>query len=159
MRLPVFIQNLLKNYAIKKLYSDADFVIGDRYLERHFIIPRNRFFNIYLHRINKSDDDRALHDHPWINISLIIDGSYIEHRIAAGGCEYAVQRNSGDIVFRRAITAHRLEVRNNQSAISLFITGPKIHNWGFHCPKAGWVRWQDFVSSDDHGNVGKGCGE
>lgn len=159
MRLPIFIQNLLKNYAIKKLYGDADFVIGDSYLERHFIIPRNRFFNIYLHRINKSDDDRALHDHPWINMSLIIDGSYIEHRIAAGGCEYAAKRNAGDIVFRRSTTAHRLEVRNNQSAISLFITGPKIRNWGFHCRKAGWVRWQDFVSNDDHGSVGKGCGE
>ena len=26
---------------------------------------RNKIFNIYLHQIIRSDDDRALHDHPY----------------------------------------------------------------------------------------------
>jgi hypothetical protein len=45
-----------------------DFVIGgdSPYMLRWWIIPRNKFFNIYLHRFLRSDDDRALHDHPWV---------------------------------------------------------------------------------------------
>lgn len=55
-----------------------DFVIGrtgDPYMERWWLIPRNRFFNIYLHRFWRSDDDRALHDHPWVNLSILLKGS------------------------------------------------------------------------------------
>lgn len=48
------------------------------YLERWWLIPRNRYFNIYLHRISDSDDDRALHDHPWYNVSIILKGHYDE---------------------------------------------------------------------------------
>ena len=42
-----------------------DFVIGADYLRRWWVIPRNDSQNVYLHDIRKSDDDRALHDHPW----------------------------------------------------------------------------------------------
>lgn len=60
-----------------------DFVVGEPenpYLLRWYIIPKNRFFNIYLHKFCRSDDDRALHNHPWAwNLSIIIKGSYIEH--------------------------------------------------------------------------------
>lgn len=49
------------------------------YLTRWHIIPRNRWFNLYLHKFVHGDDDRALHDHPWASASLILDGRYIEH--------------------------------------------------------------------------------
>lgn len=49
------------------------------YLTRWHIIPRNPWFNIYLHYFEHGDDDRALHDHPWRSASLILDGRYIEH--------------------------------------------------------------------------------
>ena len=59
-----------------------DFVIGpagDPYMRRWWVIPRNKWFNIYLHNIMRSDDDRALHDHPWTNVSVLLRGSYLEH--------------------------------------------------------------------------------
>ncbi len=59
-----------------------DFIIGgknDPYVRRWWIIPRNRFFNIYLHQFLHSDDDRALHDHPWVNFSYLLRGGYLEH--------------------------------------------------------------------------------
>ena len=46
-----------------------DFVIGgsdNPYLLRWFLIPRNPVFNVYLHKFMRSDDDRALHTHPWL---------------------------------------------------------------------------------------------
>ena len=42
------------------------------YLLRWWLIPRNRWFNVYLHQFKRSDDDRALHDHPWINASIVL---------------------------------------------------------------------------------------
>ena len=131
-----------------------DFVVGGKdnpYMRRWWIIPRNRFFNIYLHHFLRSDDDRALHDHPSWNISIILDGEYTEWGIAAGG----VHRKKGMWKFRFAKTAHRIELHNGP-CWTLFINGAKLRNWGFHCPK-GWRPWQEFVEQRDAGSIGKGC--
>lgn len=131
----------------------ADFVIGASYLLRWWVIPRNPWSNQYLHDIRKSDDDRALHDHPWPNTSFLIFGSYIEHTP-----EGSFLRTAGDVVFRPAGALHRLEVIPGERAISLFTTGPKEREWGFACPQ-GWVHWQDFTDPHATGQVGRGCGE
>lgn len=49
------------------------------YLIRWHIIPRNRWFNLYLHYFVHGDVGSALHDHPWASASLVLDGRYIEH--------------------------------------------------------------------------------
>ena len=130
-----------------------DFVIGDDYLRRWWIVPRNELANVYLHEILHSDDDRALHDHPWANTSLLIDGSYIEHTPAD-----SFVRDPGALVTRAATDAHRLEIPSGGRAVSLFITGPVIREWGFHCPQ-GWRPWREFVDARDKGKIGRGCGE
>jgi hypothetical protein len=130
-----------------------DHIIGgadDPYLLRWWMIPRNRVFNIYLHKFLRSDDDRALHDHPWPSVSIILRGGYREH--FHGGF---ADRRPGAVVFRRATTAHRVELRNGP-AWSLFVTGPRIRSWGFHCPQ-GWRHWQEFTSGPNGETVGKGC--
>ena len=134
-----------------------DFIIGkpgSPYLRRWWVIPRNRFFNIYLHEFLRSDDDRALHDHPWVNCSILLRGTYWEH-LESG---YALRRYAGDVIFRRSgKIAHRIEIID-APAWTLFITGPRYREWGFRCP-AGWVHWQDFTAPRNPGDVGKGCGE
>lgn len=130
-----------------------DFVIqrsGRPYLSRWHIIPRNPDFNVYLHHIEQDDLDRALHDHPWDNTTIVLSGSYRE--VTPLGLQF---RTAGDIVHRQAEDAHRLVVGDGD-AWTLFITGPKRREWGFHCPK-GWVQWQDFVDPIDSGKIGKGC--
>ena len=130
-----------------------DFVIGDDYLRRWWVIPRNEGCNVYLHEILHSDDDQALHDHPWPNTSHLLIGGYVEHTP-----EGRFVRTAGEIIHREATALHRLEVIPGQRAVSLFMTGPKVREWGFECPQ-GWVPWQQFVASDDKGQVGRGCGE
>ncbi len=135
-----------------------DFYIGGRdnpQIERWFIIPRNKLANVYLHRILRSDEDRALHDHPWWNCSIVLRGGYWE--VTPKGRKW---RGAGSIVFRGAKASHRLEIDRTraQRAVTLFLTGPRFRVWGFHCPK-GWVQWTDFVDERDNGNVGRGCGE
>ena len=137
---------------------EPDCIIGGKenpYLLRWWIIPRNRFFTIYLHQVLRDDDDRALHDHPYVSCSIILKGGYIEHM------PYDIHtRKQGQIIFRRAKRAHRIQLLRTGGSVlpawSLFITGPRIREWGFHCPN-GWVHWKGFTARDDKGAVGRGC--
>lgn len=133
-----------------------DFKIGppdDPQLERWFVIPRNRAFNIYLHRFNRSDDGRALHDHPWINCSLPLSPwGYVEE---TRDCPQ--RRTAGRLTFRLPTTPHRVVLPDGRPTLSLFFTGPVVRVWGFHCPR-GWVPWQEFVAVYPRGNsTGRGC--
>lgn len=137
-----------------------DFTItqsGVPYLQRWWVIPRNRWFNVYLHHFLHSDDDRAKHDHPWWNCSIILRGSYLEH-IEVGAHPYIPRhRGVGSIVFRRATTPHRIELFAGKSVWTLFLTGPVVREWGFHCP-GGWRHWKQFVTQVPGGNeTGRGC--
>jgi hypothetical protein len=161
MQLPHFMRRSLSAWAERVMESRApDFIIGERsdpYMLRWYAIPRNRFFNLYLHRVLRSDDDRALHDHPWLNASIILRGAYIEHTISAGGIEVRSIREAGAAVARRARAAHRLEVVDGRACETLFITGPRVREWGFHCPATGWRHWRIFTAGPNGETVGKGC--
>lgn len=148
----------LDRLASRTLKRAPDVVIGgqDRpYLLRWWVIPRNRLFNVYLHVFMRSDDDRALHDHPWWNVSMLLAGRYVEHRINAGGIHTRTERCEGDVVARGASTAHRIELVDGP-CLTLFITGPRFREWGFHCMR-GWVPWQKFTDPSDPGAIGAGC--
>lgn len=133
------------------LSRKPDIVIGDQYLERWYIVPRNRWFNIYLHKFVGSDDDRALHDHPWWSLSVLLAGEIKEHQFN----KIRMIPRWWPVV-RSARFAHRLEVVHGP-VWTVFITGPRRRDWGFHCRK-GWRHWREFT--DHTGNrVGAGCGE
>lgn len=156
-----------------------DFSIGpknDRYMLRWFVIPRNRWFNVYLHRFLHDDDDEALHDHPWWSVSWLLRHGYYE--VLRGPIpeterktEFpyrSVWRAEGSVTFRRATTAHRIvldrepvdkfgdELKPPKQTISLFFTGPVRRVWGFHCPK-GWIPFTEFTNVDEGSSTGKGC--
>ena len=140
-----------------ELRRRPDFIVGGvetPYLLRWWLIPRNRFFNVYLHKFLRSDDDRALHDHPWVNLSILLSGEYVEHSILAGGVHTAIKYQAGQWKWRRAVAAHRIEI--DAPCWSLFMTGPIVREWGFHCER-GWRHWKLFVSERDTGQVGRGC--
>ena len=134
------------------MMRDPDFIVGtpdDPYLRRWWIIPRNRWLNVYLHHFLHSDEDRALHDHPYWNLSVILRGEYVEHTPSR-----VTRRRAGQIAIRRPEAAHRIEL-DRGPCWTLFFTGPRVREWGFHCPQ-GWRRWQDFVGANP-GEIGRGC--
>jgi hypothetical protein len=146
------------------------------YMLRWWRIPRNAYFNIYYHIVLRGDDDRALHDHPWMNVSLILEGGYFEHTIDEGGINRKVWYPAGSVRFRRAGTfAHRLELKTEplldtplrhiedldavnvdwqantieMPVKTIFITGPVLRRWGFHHPDQ-WVDaydWDAFLAA------------
>jgi hypothetical protein len=135
------------------------------FLKRWFVIPKNRWCNIYVHCFMRDDEDRALHDHPWHNVSLLLVGQYIEVTPPKGKRMHPQQvlpdqrkvYYAGELKFRRATDSHRIELvrtragkngRKNahvrgQPSWSLFITGPVLRPWGFHCSK-GWREQHEF---------------
>lgn len=132
-----------------------DITIGENYLERWHIIPRNRYFNIYLHKFTGSDDDRALHDHPWHSVSFLLSGELVEVSRGHHCGVYHYKRVRRFLPKLRAATfAHRLVVRKGP-VWTVFVTGPRIRQWGFLCPE-GWRHWKVFTSADGL-RVGRGC--
>ena len=129
-----------------------DFTVGQRYLKRWYIIPRNPFFNIYYHVFGASDDPRFLHDHFYINCSIILEEEYKEHMV-----DGIHTRKEGDIVIRLPKTLHRIEIPEGKIVTSLFITGPRVRMWGFQIDKiernwlgwktkAGWMKRDDYLA-------------
>ena len=138
-----------------------DFVIGKDYCLRWWVIPRNRFFNIYLHKFLHDDEDLALHDHPWVNCSIPLINGYIEVRNPL--LLTRTEKRPGSISFRLPTTPHRVVLFRDLygdpvPAWSLFITGPVWREWGFVCPQ-GWVSYKQFTDPSDYGKTGKGCDE
>ncbi len=138
-----------------------DVVIGEKYLRRWWVIPRNPVFNIYLHHFQNSDDDRALHDHPWMfNLSWLLRGRYRElvpyepavsmreslERDGQGNFVMGLRRVEGSVKFRWGRSPHRIQLTHGD-CWTLFITGPRIREWGFYC-RNGWKHWRDFTKND-----------
>lgn len=158
-----------------------DFVVGadnpqGPYLRRWWLIPRNRVLNVYLHEFLRDDDDRALHDHPWPWLSVLLRGSYIEHTIAAGGIHHRTRRTTGSVKLAGPWRAHRVElerkvtrfIANDANEVvgvedaplpcwTLFVTGPRMRRWGFHCARQGWIDWARFTRPGAMGEAGPGC--
>lgn len=127
--------------------------------------------NLYLHQFLRDDDDRALHDHPSWAVSYILAGSYIEHTIAAGGIHRREWIRAGSLRFLPTRHTHRIELQRHvnfagdvlakgpvKHCWSLFLFGPTVRDWGFHCPERGWVHWKEFTADGKPGEIGPGCG-
>lgn len=117
--------------------------------------------NAYLHVFRRSDEDRALHDHPWSWLTVLLEGSYWEHIPAdprdPAGETVRRHRTAGDVVARGdAAHPHRIELIDGQPVTTLFLTALKFREWGFWCER-GWRHWEDFTALDAHGNS-SGCG-
>lgn len=186
MKLPNWLVARLRWWAEDVIESrDPDEVIGDPdrpYMRRWHIVRRYGWFNLFVHEFLRSDDDRALHDHPWANVSLMLDGEYREWtpidcpiidlprgskwdaNPSTSGIVRGDLRKEGELRFRRAGSPHRIELLRSwygknispalaeKPCITLFMTGPKVREWGFLC-RQGWKHWQDFIHNNGCGKV------
>jgi hypothetical protein len=152
------------------------------YLRRWWVIPRNKWFNVYLHHMIGSDDD-VPHDHPYWSMSLVLTDGLRERYLRRpqdelmygynpDTCNWDVPKfhlenvktrriREGQIVWRGANFAHQLIV--DQPAWTLFVTGPRVREWGFWCQR-GWIPWQEYYPQQKPGGADgrgarRGCGE
>lgn len=146
---------------------DLQIVRGEEtYLGRWYAIPRNHFFNVYIHEIIGDDEDDP-HDHPWFSLSLCLEGALIEETYSfekknkiSDILWYSFSTkmvSAGDLRFRTPWMIHRLllpGLDSYEKAVTLFITGPNLRTWGFWCWKGKrpnfetlkFKTWQEYFS-------------
>lgn len=118
------------------LLGEPDVDIGPGYLHRWFLLPRNRFFNIYLHRF-LAPDRGDLHDHPWDSVSLCLKGAMREQTL--GGYNFI---RPGTVVFRRSSALHRIDFVAG-TCWTILVTGPRKREWGFLAGNR-WIPWHRY---------------
>lgn len=144
----------------------------DPYLSRYYLVrekptddailkgqsagtDKARSFDLFLHHFHRSDQDAALHNHPWEwGLSFILVGGYIE------------ERRQGDRVFTRRVLPftfnlvkkvdyHRVDLIE-EDAWSLFLVGPRVDTWYFwDRVKKARMEWRAFIEAKRLGVEGK----
>ena len=116
------------------------------YLTRWRIIE-TPWFGFFLHRFDGPDSRPVLHDHPWSFVSIILRGSYIEHRLTLTDRSVRVRRIRFINVMRRD-DAHFIDHIERTPTWSLLLVGKRRRTWGYLRPisgssRGGWS-WHPF---------------
>jgi hypothetical protein len=164
------VSSRLMGWAVAKSSREPNFCVGpknDPYMKRWRVLPKNPFMNIYIHQFMHDDDDRALHDHPWASLSMLLGPHplseiYIVPEVYKkmqdlGYVPDTFQRELevGSWNYRRPKFAHRIVIYK-PGTYTLFLIGPRVREWGFYCPK-GWKHWKKYSSVTNKGEIGVGC--
>lgn len=110
--------------------------------------------SLRIHHIRRSDDDRALHDHPFHYVSWLIWGCYSEvlpadfdEARAFGTLAQDVRgpfilrrRRWLSLAVRRGVDSHRIVVE--RPCWTLVFSSPRYRRWGFYTAD-GWVYWRE----------------
>lgn len=158
----------MKKITIKGCDAHGD---GDTpYLTRKYLF-QSKHLNIYLHKFHRDDSDE-LHDHPWSFISIVLWNGYIEETFLKSPTLYGFEKLTyhvfqkmqysplyfknkkelplthkkriwpGQVIFRKATHAHRVELINGKPAYTLLINFGYVRQWGFFTKNY----WQHFKS-------------
>jgi hypothetical protein len=123
-------------------------------LTRYHLIA-TRLFGVYLHHLHVSDEDRALHDHPWSFVTVLLSSGYWEWTQERESAYTGELRVVGRAVLRRswrprfsvlcrpAEWAHRLELV--RPTWTLVFRWRVRRHWGFFTARDGWVPWRDYT--------------
>lgn len=138
----------------------------DPYLNRWYVLRTQRL-GIFIHQFVRSDEDRALHDHPWSFLVIPLWGGYIEHsdttledadfldllKLTSAQAEEAFEsrrvprsRRVWPIIstrYRSTKYRHRVELIKGRHSWSLFFRFTKVREWGFW-PKDGFIQWNKW---------------
>lgn len=155
-------------FFAKELITRED---NQPYLYRITILGIGKLFSIKYHKVVVSDD-ACLHCHPWSFLSIILKGGYWEHTYVTDADSlrwlnviramrvgnyfktpdgrWAVRKfyKPGSILWRKAPSAHRLELNNDENGNpipchTLVFTGRVFRKWGFYT-KNGFIYWRNY---------------
>ncbi len=127
----------------------------DVYLRRWYLLE-TPWFGLKLHHILRPDADRALHDHPWSFVSLILRGGYTEEvadmhstlRWMPGAwVKRRLTHRAGALNVKRADELHRIDVLHGE-CWTLVVSGRKSRTWGFSDEPGHWQRWNEYLGLD-----------
>lgn len=128
----------------------------DVYLRRWYLLE-TPWFGLKLHHILRPDADRALHDHPWSFVALILRGGYteetadVERGVSWDGSLWQVERPTHrpwSLNVKRATDLHRIHVLHGD-CWTLVLNGPKRRKWGFSLRPGHWQAWDEYLNIED----------
>jgi hypothetical protein len=104
-------------------------------------------FGIFVHRIRRPDNDRAVHDHPWPFASLILRGAYDERLTTlrsahAGIPPRTVRRGRWSFHRMQLHQAHYISAVHGRLTTFVFV-GRRRQDWGFY-ERGMFAHWRDF---------------
>lgn len=117
----------MKQFLTKLLYRLPHKELGWEQIQEkftRFTLFRNRWFTVYLHRLDAPQWHPDCHDHPWKFVTLLLRGGYEE--LIGNTIHW---RRPGSILYRPAESSHN--VRTRGVAWSLVIRGRTRRKWGF----------------------------
>ena len=118
--------NFIKRHCEFKVIG----INGNPYLTRYYITPRwFKLFGLFLHEFHRGDNDRDLHNHPWLfALSYILKGHYQEMRLTRS--LDIIKRSQGRFNFIPGWCFHRITYIT-PGLHTLFFVGPRSKKWGF----------------------------
>lgn len=131
---------ILNRILKKKVIVNCD---RDPYLHRWYVFQSDRVA-LFVHKFVRSDEDRALHDHPWSFLVIPVWRGYIEHNDRG---RVRVLPLLG-IRLRPATYRHRVELLSDKTGAplpswSIFFRFRRVRDWGFW-PKEGFTLWNKW---------------
>lgn len=112
-----------------------------------------RGVGVLIHKFHESDD-QDFHNHPfqWA-LSFILVAGYDEERLQKDGTVKKRRVRPWTFNFIRANDFHRVDLSYG-TAWTLFITGPKIQNWGFWVTKIKkYLPWRNYIDAKRAGEL------
>lgn len=134
---------------------------GVVYMERYWLFNpypeassgKSNWFpiSIRLHHIQREDDDRHLHDHPWNARTFILRGGYREVRpdpVLGEMFPQPIYRLKGDTAKLNFGEYHRITSVSPGGVWTLFVTGKYRGTWGF-LVEGLKVQWRKYLGIPD----------
>ena len=142
--------NWLDRKGRKRVIMDR--VDNEPYLERYYPLFNTRQhtgFNVYIHKFLKGDPD-DVHDHPWPYATFILSGGYYEwvpvfNTLGEKINEIRYWRGPGHFRICRPDSYHRVELKPDVTAWTLFMPGPHKRQWGFLVDNK-WIHNDNYLA-------------
>lgn len=117
---------------------------NELYLRRYYLTPRKWRYRLFLHFINKPDDDRVEHDHPWWFVTAILSGGYYESILQNDKkTTKDVPHLAGTVLYRGSGHIHKI-LYVLPKTWTLVLAGPKKRTWGFWEEKK-FIPWTEYL--------------
>lgn len=138
-----------ERWRIAGSYLSPDTVTALSVLKRG--LPWFKDCGVYIHRIDRPDSDRALHNHPYTFGSFILSGGYRQEVLdPRTGQIRANWRRPGEFAVMPRTHFHRVtELVDGEPCWTLLLAGKPVwtadgvHEWGFDVDDK-YVHWRDY---------------
>lgn len=141
------LRRLCERIAERLPVRDIEGADGSVFLSKYLLAGHaHGGWHLHLHCFHRSDEDSALHNHPWHCASFILAGGYREERVRGDGAIVTFERCPGRINLIGANTFHRVELIDGP-CWTLFFNLPVVQDWGFLDRRTrAFVPWREFIA-------------